>query len=143
VMRTPGADRELAAGFLLAERVVRSADELGTIEHCTSDGGGNVDGHAPAAGLPSNVVNVTLANASRAAIDRLLADRRQVTTNSSCGLCGRQTIESLASDAPPAHASWTIAAPMISALPAALRARQEVFDETGGLHAAGLFVRDG
>jgi len=135
IMRTPGADRELAAGFLLAERVVRSSDDLGTIAHCT-------DGVA--AGVRAeNVVNVTLANGSAALIDQLMADRRQVTTNSSCGLCGRRTIESLAADAGPILTSWTVAAATIAAMPAQLRARQPVFDETGGLHAAGLFSRDG
>src|SRR4051795_12225927 len=88
IMRTPGADRELAAGFLLAERVITGADDLGTIAHCTD----------PAADHPENVVNVTLANGSAAVLDRVLAGRRQVTTTSSCGMCGRRTIESLASD---------------------------------------------
>ena len=88
IMRTPGADRELAAGFLLAERVIAGADDLGTIAHCTD----------AAADHPENVVNVTLADGSAAALDRLLAGRRQVATNSSCGMCGRRTIESLAVD---------------------------------------------
>jgi FdhD protein len=128
MMRTPGSDRELAAGFLIAERVIRGADDLGTIAHC-ADG--------------ENIVNVTLANGSRESIERLLAQRRQVTTTSSCGLCGRQTIESLALDAAPIRASWTVTAAAIAALPETLRARQAVFDDTGGLHAAGLFTRDG
>jgi FdhD protein len=135
IMRTPGADRELAAGFLLAERVLRSSDDLGTIAHCTDGGAAGV--HA------ENVVNVTLANGSAAFLDQLMADRRQVTTNSSCGLCGRRTIESLAADAGPILATWTVATATIAAMPAQLRARQPVFDDTGGLHAAGLFSRDG
>ena len=133
IMRTPGADRELAAGFLLAERVIAGADDLGTIAHCTD----------PEAGHPENVVNVTLANSSAAVIERLLAGRRQVTTNASCGMCGRRTIESIAADVAPIGAAWTVAASAIAALPGQLRERQAVFDETGGLHAAGLFRRDG
>jgi FdhD protein len=133
IMRTPGADRELAAGFLLAERVIAGADDLGTIAHCTD----------PAADHPENIVNVTLSNASAAALERLLAGRRQVTTNSSCGMCGRRTIESLSADAAPLRAAWTVPAETVAALPERLRARQAVFDETGGLHAAGLFERDG
>ena len=133
IMRTPGADRELAAGFLLAERVIAGADGLGTIAHCTD----------PAADHPENIVDVTLVNGSAEAIDRLLAGRRQVTTTSSCGMCGRRTIESLASDVTPLDVSWSVPASTIEALPARLRARQAVFDETGGLHAAGLFSRDG
>jgi FdhD protein len=132
LMRTPGADRELAAGFLLSERIVRDADDLGAIGHCR-------DADAPRA----NVVNVTLANGSGETIEKLLANRRQVTTSSSCGLCGRVTIESLAVDVPPVGSAWTIGSAVISTLPAALRARQAVFDDTGGLHAAGLFARDG
>jgi len=128
IMRTPGADRELAAGFLLAERVLNSADDLGTIAYC-ADG--------------ENIVNVTLTGASATHLERLLAGRRQVTTSSSCGLCGRQTIDSLAADAAPIAARWTVAADTIAALPRGLRVRQAVFDDTGGLHAAGLFSRDG
>src|SRR5713226_6369278 len=133
IMRTPGADRELAAGFLLAERVIRSADDLGTIEHCRD---GSVD-HG------ENIVNVTLVNESESTLQRLLAERRQVTTNSSCGLCGRQTIDSLSADAPPIVADWTIASADLARFADRLRAVQPVFDETGGLHAAGLFSRAG
>jgi FdhD protein len=133
IMRTPGADRELAAGFLLAERVIAGADDLGTIAHCTN----------PDAASRDNVVNVTLTNGSAGSIDRLLAGRRHVTTNSSCGMCGRQTIESLQVDVGPVTGSWTVTAAAIASLPDRLRARQAVFDETGGLHAAGLFALDG
>jgi FdhD protein len=133
IMRTPGADRELAAGFLLAERVISGADELGTIAHCTD----------AAADHPENVVNVTLAGGSIAAVERLLAGRRHVTTNSSCGMCGRRTIESLATEVAPIAAAWRVTAALIASLPDQLRARQAVFEETGGLHAAGLFARDG
>ncbi len=133
IMRTPGADRELAAGFLLAEGVLKSADDLGTIAHCTD----------PSAERPENVVDVTLAGGSPDAIDRLMAGRRQVTTNSSCGLCGRQTIDSLRADLPPLTSAWDVAADTLASLPDRLRAAQAVFDETGGLHAAGLFTADG
>src|SRR5262252_3604056 len=100
IMRTPGADRELAAGFLLAEGVLKSADDLGTIEYCTD----------PSAEHPENIVNARLTNGSPAAVEALLAGRRNVTTNSSCGLCGRLTIESLRSDRAPLAAGWTVPA---------------------------------
>src|SRR6478752_2553287 len=106
IMRTPGADCELAAGFLLSERVITCADDLGAIAHCTE----------PTADHPENIVNVTLANGSSEAIDRLLAARRQVTTTSSCGLCGRRTIDSLAVDVIPVCASWSVPAATIAAL---------------------------
>jgi FdhD protein len=133
IMRTPGADRELAAGFLLAESVLKSADDLGTIEYCTD----------PSAEHPENIVNARLTNGSPAAIAALLAERRNVTTNSSCGLCGRLTIESLRSDRPPLPASWTVPEATVLTLPGRLFDAQAVFEETGGLHAAGLFTRDG
>src|SRR5690349_18041270 len=131
IMRTPGADVELALGFLLSERVIRSADDIGTIEHCTD----------PAAEHAENIVQATLTDRTR--LDAIFAERRHVTTNSSCGLCGRRTIESLRSDTPPLEARWTVSAPALAPLPDRLRARQQVFDATGGLHAAGLFARDG
>ena len=149
VMRTPGADRELAAGFLLAEQVIRSADDLGTIEYCTDQQSRNAPGKgngfsaigASSAAGSSNVVNVTLMDHER--VERALVDRRQVTTNASCGMCGRLTIESLMTHLPPIDATWTMDAAAIVALPARLRAAQAAFDETGGLHAAGLFAADG
>jgi FdhD protein len=133
IMRTPGADRELAAGFLLAERVLVTPDDLGTIEYCTD----------PSAEHPENIINATIATGSAETLERLLADRRQVTTNSSCGLCGRLTIESLRTDAPPVTSTWTIDAATLVAVPNRLRSAQKVFEETGGLHAAGLFTSDG
>src|SRR5438552_11700219 len=80
IMRTPGSDRDLAAGFLLSERVVKSADELGTIEHCT-DGRPAENGRDAA--TRENIVNVTLADGVSGAVERLLAERRQVDMNSS------------------------------------------------------------
>jgi FdhD protein len=133
IMRTPGADRELAAGFLLAEGVLKSADDLGTIEYCSD----------PSAEHPENIVNARLANRTPDALEAMIAERRNVTTNSSCGLCGRLTIDSLRSDLPPLRASWTVAAATVLAFPDQLRRAQAVFEETGGLHAAGLFNRDG
>ena len=64
-------------------------------------------------------------------------------TNASCGMCGRLTIESLRVDGPPIGSNWTISASKIVAIPDRLREAQAVFDQTGGLHAAGLFTREG
>src|SRR5262245_27519844 len=96
IMRTPSADRELAAGFLLAEQVIASADDLGTIEYCTEN-------QPPAAA--ANLVNVTLTDP--ALVERALADRRQVAMTSSCGMCGRRTIESLTVNVPRVAAAWS------------------------------------
>ena len=133
IMRTPGADRDLAAGFLLAEDVIRSADEIGAIEYCqdTTDEGRD------------NTINVTV---SRGAVDRLskrLDQRRQVTMTASCGLCGRLTIDSLQARVASVGGQWTVPAAIIASLPERLRHSQAVFDSTGGLHAAGLFDRSG
>ena len=133
IMRTPGADRELAAGFLFAERVVRDGDDLGTIEYCA-------DPKAETR-LAANVVNVTFADPSRATA--ALASARRFTTNASCGLCGRETIESLKSGCPALAASWSLDPAVLLTLPERLRARQTLFEITGGLHAAGLFTREG
>jgi FdhD protein len=128
VMRTPGHDRELAAGFLLSENVIAGADDLGTIAYCQD---------------ALNVLNVTLAGQAGERLDQLLAARRQVSMNSSCGLCGRLTIESLRVDRPPIGGTFTVAAQVLAALPQRLRPAQRLFDETGGLHAAGLFTAGG
>ncbi len=117
IMRTPGADRELAAGFLLAERVLKSADDLGAIEYCTDPGPAEAGHHTRDDTTAENIVNVTLANGSADTVDRLLADRRQVMTNSSCGLCGRLTIESLRSDVPALECAWTIDHATLASLP--------------------------
>lgn len=140
IMRTPGADLTLTAGFLLAERVLTSADDLATIEHCREqplpgDSGG--DPH------PENVVNVTLTGRSAAGLEQAMAERRQVPGNSSCGLCGRLTIASLKTGVAPLTFGQRVNAATIARLPDGLRHAQAVFEETGGIHAAGLFTVDG
>jgi FdhD protein len=133
IMRTPGADRELAAGFLLAEDVVRTSDELLTIEECedtTEEGRGNT-------------LNVTVGGDAIERLSTRLGERRQVMMTASCGLCGRRTIETLRSRVATVDGHWTIAAEIIGMLPLRLRESQPVFETTGGLHAAGLFDRDG
>ena len=133
IMRTPGEDRALAAGFLLSEGVVRSADDIGAVEHCRHPN--RPDGH--------NVVDVYLFGESRASLDTILAERREVLTNSSCGLCGRLTIDSLKARAPTLPITWTMTTKIAARLPDLLRERQRIFEGTGGLHAAGLFTPDG
>lgn len=128
IMRTPGADRELTAGFLLSERVVMSPDDIEGIER---DPGS------------ANVIDVRIREARTNDLAARAGERRRVMMNSSCGLCGRVTIESLRVQAPMILAEWTVQARTIAALPGALRRAQAVFDETGGLHGAGLFDRSG
>jgi len=84
IMRTPGDDRALAAGFLLSERVIRRSDDIGAVEHCRH----------PDQTKVHHVVNVFLrADAAANAVKHLDA-RRRVVTNSSCGVCGRATLPS-------------------------------------------------
>jgi FdhD protein len=140
IMRTPGADLTLTAGFLLAERVLASADDLATIDHCREQPAPGDPGGDP---HPENVVNVTLTGRSAAGLEQAMADRRQVLGNSSCGLCGRLTIESLKTGVAPLTFGRRVDAATIARLPDGLRHTQAVFEETGGIHAAGLFTVDG
>lgn len=133
IMRTPGADRDLAAGFLLAEDVIRSADEIAAIEYCqdaTEEG-------------RDNTINVAVTGDAIARLTARLGERRQVMMTASCGLCGRRTIESLQARVSRVNGAWTVPAAIIASLPDRLRAAQSVFESTGGLHAAGLFDRAG
>ncbi|MER8153614.1 formate dehydrogenase accessory sulfurtransferase FdhD [Streptomyces sp. NPDC094472] len=143
-MRTPGDDFALAAGFLVSEGVLGRADELANIVYCagaTEDGSNTY-----------NVVDVTLAPGVPVPDITL---ERNVYTTSSCGLCGKASL-----DAVRTTARWPLAdglgdgadggsSPVriepetLSVLPDRLRAAQRVFDRTGGLHAAGLFTPDG
>lgn len=136
IMRTPGADRELAAGFLLAERIIRHADDLGAIEYCLEQDAGTD-------AVPGTIVNVTLDPARAPAAEQLLASRRQVMASAACGVCGRETLASLRTDLTPVHTAMRVPSETIAALPGRLRERQPVFESTGGLHAAAVFDRTG
>jgi FdhD protein len=132
-MRTPGSDRELAAGFLFAEGIIRGGADIGAVEHCRHPD--HPDVH--------NIVDVFLMGEAAASVDAHLDERRRVLTTSSCGLCGRTTIESLRIRAAPLVADFSIPGALAASLPERLRSHQSVFDETGGLHAAALFAADG
>ena len=130
-MRTPGDDRELVAGFLHSERVIRSADDLDVVApYRAADG-------EPNAG---NVVNVLLKGNMDVARERL---RRNFVTASSCGLCGKLTIEAIQADLPPVTAVLALPADIFSRLAPAMGRAQTTFERTGGLHAAGLFDAGG
>ncbi len=126
IMRTPGRDHDLAAGFLLSEQIVRGSDEISLIRHCTD----------PKTPDLKNVVDVTLQG--ELPLERI-RERRQVVTSSSCGLCGRLTLDSLHAEVPPIESTWQVAGESILDWPKRLRAAQAAFDRTGGMHAAGLF----
>lgn len=133
-MRTPGADFELAAGFLFAEGLLDAAAQIEAIRYCVDAG---LDG-------PQlyNVVQVRLAAGARFDAASL---RRNFYVSSSCGVCGKGSIEAVRAlgCAPLAAGSLRVPARTLLSLPAALRAAQGLFDRTGGLHAAALFSCDG
>jgi FdhD protein len=128
-MRTPGHDRELAAGFLLSEGVVAAPGDIFELNQCPTQAGEPVDG-APGA------IDVLLTDPSRLDLGRLT---RHVFTSSSCGLCGKATIEAVNAKLPPLGPSPPPEAAYLLALPGKLAAAQPAFRLTGGLHACALF----
>ncbi|MFE9601048.1 formate dehydrogenase accessory sulfurtransferase FdhD [Streptomyces sp. NBC_01622] len=134
-MRTPGDDFALAAGFLVSEGVLATAYDLRNIVYCA---GATVDGTNT-----YNVVDV------RTAPDVVIPDitlERNVYTTSSCGLCGKASLDAVRTttrwpiaDTPPVR----VEPALLASLPDRLRAAQRVFDRTGGLHAAALFSEEG
>ncbi|MBO1331005.1 formate dehydrogenase accessory sulfurtransferase FdhD [Streptomyces sp. VRA16 Mangrove soil] len=136
-MRTPGDDFALAAGFLVSEGVLGSADDLRNIVYCA---GATADG--------SNTFNVVDVRTAPGLVLPDITLERNVYTTSSCGLCGKASL-----DAVRTTARWAIeddtTSPvrlepeLLACLPDRLRAAQQVFDRTGGLHAAALFTPDG
>jgi len=133
-MRTPGHDFELAAGFMVSEGLIRQASDFSTARYCA---GAEYPGAAEA-GNTYNVLDVTLGPGA-APPDPKLA--RNFTTTSACGLCGKASIDQvrLQSAFPIADDPVVVGAQWLASLPVQLRAGQEVFERTGGLHAAGLF----
>jgi FdhD protein len=128
-MRTPGHDEELAAGLLFAEGVLRGRKDLLALENPSDP---RVDPE-----LRANVLVAVLADESLARARKLA---RGSVMGSACGVCGKTSIENvIPRDAAPLSTGWRIQAEMLFALPDRLRARQSVFAETGGLHAAALF----
>jgi FdhD protein len=130
-MRTPGADRPLALGFLFSEGVIDSRADVVSVDAWPGD---------PVLG---NRVNVIVVERVSRVLREHVDDLRRIAMTSACGLCGRVSIESLARDAAPLPVSWSMDAAGVASIPARLRAAQPVFDGTGGLHAAALFSRDG
>jgi len=126
-MRTPGHDEELALGFLLTEGIIRSPRDVLRVAACAQ----NEDG---------NVLNVVLSPYVPVDFDRLT---RHVFASSSCGLCGKATIDAIRSQFPPVTSDLVFDAETIVRLPKTMRAAQATFDRTGGLHAAALFDLDG
>jgi len=137
-MRTPGSDVELAQGFLLTEGVIADRDDVLTIRYCGGRGGDREVGEANS----YNVLDVTLAAGVAAPA---LDVTRNFYTTSSCGVCGKASLDAvrLTGRFAPGADPAAVAAETLKAMPAQLRSEQKVFDSTGGLHAAALFGVDG
>lgn len=131
-MRTPGHDDELAVGFLLSEGLVQTVEAIVNVEHCrpaSSDQGLH------------NVIRVALA--SFADFDPALLTRH-FYTSSSCGVCGKTSMDAVLGKTPSATAQdLRISAAALQRLPAALEEAQQEFQHTGGIHAAALFTAEG
>jgi FdhD protein len=124
LMRTPGHDEELAAGFLVTEGIISQVAELRKIEPRPDE----------------NRVLVFLADGVAVDLGRLT---RHLFTGSSCGLCGKATLDAILTHSPPISSPLAVADAVWLAAPEKLRAAQGTFDTTGGLHAAGLFTAAG
>ena len=133
-MRTPGADVELAQGFLLTEGLIAQREDLVSVRYCRGADEDGVNTY--------NVLDATLApDVPKPEVDVT----RNFYTTSSCGVCGKASLEAvrLSSRHCPGDDPSTVPAPALSAMPAKLREAQKVFASTGGLHAAALFTVDG
>ncbi len=130
-MRTPGHDGALALGFLAGEGVISAPADVLDVAHTPLQGGQR----------DPNIVVVSLGDHVRFDARRL---ERHVYTTSSCGVCGKASLEAVAvSGAPTLPAGPSLAPETVHALPGALRQAQAVFEQTGGLHAAALFTEAG
>jgi FdhD protein len=133
-MRTPGADRELAVGFLFAEGVIASRDDVSSVAHCgrpDQEGFGNTIDVRPGAGVSLD-------------IDRLSATRRGTLTTAACGVCGRRSVDDvIALCKPQKIAAAMIASETIANATASLKRLQPNFSRTGGIHAAALLDAQG
>jgi len=123
-MRTPGQDRELAAGFLVTEQIIRQRRDLKGLATCR----GSL--------APENTVDVFLASGVEVDFTRLT---RHVYAASSCGLCGKATLDAVRQNFPPSESSATVAVATLLRLPQRMRRAQAAFAQTGGLHAAAVF----
>jgi FdhD protein len=126
-MRTPGHDDELAAGFLLSEGMIRSAADVLRIVPCDRNEEGNL-------------INVLLSPDVKVDFEKLT---RHVFASSSCGLCGKATIDAIRGVFPPIDSPASIDPAVLLRLPRLMREAQAAFDRSGGLHAAALFDTTG
>ena len=145
-MRTPGHDAELAAGFLYAEGLIAGPADVASLRAVAGGGlpGGDADDGLRVTRHAGDRVEAVLARQPAAAADD--APQRAFRATAACGVCGKESIEQLEQALPPlapAAGGTDPGADLLEALPARLRAAQQIFDATGGIHAAGIFTLAG
>lgn len=128
-MRTPGHDIDLVSGFVVTEGIVPSLAPVSSIAYCLNEGAAEVD----------NIINLNLHDPSLVDPARW---RRSFYLSSSCGICGKASIQAVMMETSPVRVSWSVPVGRLYAMPEELLSRQVVFRETGGLHAAGVFHHD-
>lgn len=132
-MRTPGADFELAVGFMFSEGILKTREQLRRVTYCVD--------RDVAEEQRYNIVNVEVAGVAPADLAPL---ERHFSVTSACGVCGKATMEALRRRGyEPVPAGPVLPADMLRSLPAKMRRAQRLFEQTGGLHAAGLFSAGG
>ena len=126
-MRTPGNDKELALGFLFTEGIIKNYNDVNQIKHLNND---------------NNIILVELKEQTTPEIDKL--DRNFYTT-SSCGVCGKSSIESIKIESKFVNNNFDfkVEKDLLLTLPKILRTKQLLFESTGGIHASALFTADG
>ncbi len=132
IMRTPGRDRELAAGFLFTEGIVEDRRQIEAIEPCED----------PLAYDPDNVVSVRLSGEAKRGREQVLETRREFTAVAACGLCGKARLEDIYQRLPRTR-PLEVPLDLLIKLPERMRRYQTLFEVTGGVHAAALFDREG
>ncbi len=130
-MRTPGHDKELAIGFLFTEGIIADISEVNSIEYCET----------VKPDEKGNVIRIELSPEVKVDEEKL---SRHFYTSSSCGVCGKSSIEAIKVEIPETKTSFTkVGASLVYKLPDVLKQAQKVFEHTGGLHACGFFELDG
>lgn len=130
LMRLPGWEKELAAGFLYSEGIIRNLSEITTLHFC---------GTATDPLLPPNVVDVILTAEAQARTGR----RHLQVAYSSCSLCAKEAVAEISRDITPVSSGLAIDGPTLLALMDRLAATQTVFQDTGGTHGVALASPDG
>lgn len=131
-MRTPGHDRELAAGFLYTEGLLDGPDDLAALRKVRDP-----------ADPRDNTLDAILAEGVRLDEARFASAQRNTFASSACGVCGKATLDNVMRSVPPLEAPLRADHELLTRLPARMRQAQQAFEATGGLHAAALFHSSG